>query len=283
MHFKQEKVQHKDQILTSFTSALSVNRRFEFQKEKEKYASLAQNAKSNLLREHKSIGRYGWKGANKMEKLKEKFNLLFESENKEETVQFILDKLKNKEIDVIDLYMNILTPALNHMKCNLEDKYICIWKEHVKTAIVRTIVECCFPYVIEKKNEMNCGNRGTVVVLCPPEEYHDLGARMVSDFFTMCGCNSIFIGSNTPYEDFYNAIHIIRPSIVAISVSNYYNLVVTKKMIEDLKKIIEYPLKIVVGGNAFHDDLTKFKKVGADYYAISYQDIVNIVSSEVTI
>lgn len=216
-----------------------------------------------------------------MRNMYDDFNHFFEEENKEEAVKFILNQLHNKEVDVIDLYTNILTPALNDLECKLEDKRICIWKEHVKTAIVRTIVECCYPFVIEKRNEMNYGEKGTAVVICPPEEYHDLGARVVSDFFTICGCNSIFVGSNTPYGDFYNAIDIIRPNIVAISVSDYYNLVVTKKIIEDIKTAITYPVKIVVGGNAFNMDPTKYKIVGADYYARSFEDILNIVSSEV--
>lgn len=216
-----------------------------------------------------------------MDNIYAQFSLLLEAENKEAAVELILDKLKKKELDILDLYLNILTPTLNQMTCTLEEKHICIWKEHVRTAIVRTIVECCYPYVIEKREEMNVKGGETVVVLCPPEEYHDLGARMVSDFFTIAGCHSIFVGSNTPYEDFFNAIHVIRPSVVAISVSDYYNLVVTKKIIKDLKGAMDYPLKVVVGGSALKEKEENYKLVGADYYANTYEDIEKIIRSEV--
>lgn len=212
-----------------------------------------------------------------MEKIMNEFKNYFEDENKEQAVKYILSKLENGEIDVLDLYMEILTPVQNETQCKLEDKRICIWKEHVRTSIIRTIVECCYPYIIEKRNRMNYGYTGTAVVICPPEEYHDLGARMVSDFFTICGLNSIYVGSNTPYRDFYQAIDIVRPDIVAISVSNYYNLVVTKKIIEDIRKTVTYPLKIVVGGHAFNADETKYKQFGADYFAKTFDDIVKIV------
>lgn len=205
------------------------------------------------------------------------FNQLFEEENKEEAVAYVLSKLQNKELDVIELYSNILTPALNDMKCDL-DKRICIWKEHVKTGIVRTIVECCYPYVIEKRNELKSENRGIAVVLCPPEEYHDMGARMAADFFAICGCKAIFAGANTPYQDFYNAIDIIRPNIIAISVSDYYNMVAAKRMIGEIKLAINNPVTIVVGGNAFSADTDKYKLVGADCYARSFEDIKKIVS-----
>jgi methanogenic corrinoid protein MtbC1 len=216
-----------------------------------------------------------------MERIFEQFNQYFKEENKELAVTYILEQLKNGEIDVIKLYEQVLAPSLNTMQCELEDKRICIWKEHVKTAMVRTIVECCYPYVLSKKVELNPAPKGTVAILCPPEEYHDLGARMAADFFTLCGYQAIYVGSSTPYKDFYNAIDRIHPDLAAISISNYYNLFAAKKMIEEMKKALDYPLKIVVGGYAFHEDSEKYKLVGADYYAQSYEDIRRIAEGEV--
>ncbi|MGB4659783.1 MAG: cobalamin-dependent protein [Mobilitalea sp.] len=218
-----------------------------------------------------------------MEKILKEFEVYFEDENKEEAVKYVLEKLQKKEIDIIDLYTHILTPLLNNMKCKLEDKRICIWKEHIKTGIVRTIVECSYPFVIQKRDELHRNKRGFAAVLCPPEEYHDLGARMVADFFTIAGYDAIFVGSNTPYKDFYNAIDVIQPEIVAISVSNYYNLVATKRLIEEIKSAVKTPIKVVVGGYAFTEDDNKYKVVGADYYAKTYEDIIGIADSEVDV
>ncbi|MHC1693928.1 MAG: B12-binding domain-containing protein [Eubacteriales bacterium] len=215
-----------------------------------------------------------------MSSIYDEFVQYFEEENKEKAVAFVLRKLADKEIDVLTLYTDILTPAFYGLDCKLADKRICIWKEHVKTAIARTIVECCYPYVIEKRESIGCPKKGQAVVLCPPEEYHELGARIVSDMLTICGYDSIFVGSNTPYNDFFNAIDIIRPKVIAISVSNYYNLVVTKKIIEGLKGAIDFPVKIIVGGNAFNDDPDKYKLVGADYYARTFEQIAAIVGCE---
>jgi methanogenic corrinoid protein MtbC1 len=217
-----------------------------------------------------------------MDTIYKQFEVFFEEENKEEAVKYILEKLQAGEIDVVSLYTKVLTPLLNNMTCQLADKRICIWKEHVKTAIVRTIVENCYSYVIAKRNDLNYPKRGVAAILCPPEEYHDLGARMVADFFTIGGYEAVYVGSNTPYQDFYNAVHVIKPEVVAISVSNYYNLVAAKKMIEELKKALDYPLKIVVGGYAFHDASEKYKLIGADYFANSYEDILKLAEGEVS-
>lgn len=206
----------------------------------------------------------------------DEFMMYFEKENKEKAIPYVLDLLKNQKIDVIELYVNLLTPALNNLSCPKEEEKISIWKEHIKTAIVRTIVECAYPYVMEKKNEIHKEWKGTAVVLCPPEEYHDLGARMVTDFLTICGYETIFVGSNTPQLDFYHAISMIKPAIIAISVSNYYNIVVTKKMIQQIKDKVDYKPAIIVGGNAFNYDSNKYKVVDADYFARTYEDLVEI-------
>lgn len=219
-----------------------------------------------------------------METIRREFEVYFEDENKEEAVKYILNKLQAEEIDVIDLYSYILTPLLNNMKCKLEDKRICIWKEHVKSGIIRTIVENCYPYIILKRNKLGYPKKGVAAVLCPPEEYHDLGARMAADFFTIAGFNTIFAGSNIPYNDFYNAIHVISPNVVAISVSNYYHIIAAKRMIEEIKQVSKQPLKIVVGGSAFQEDeVNKIKAVGADYYVRTYEDIIKLADSEVVL
>lgn len=216
-----------------------------------------------------------------MKNFAEEFKQILETENKEKAVEYALALLNDKKIDVIALYSEILAPALNNMYCSLSDKNVCIWKEHVRTAIVRTIVECCYPYVIDKRNKDNTAEKGTAVILCPPEEYHDLGARMVADFLTISGYNAVFVGSNTPYSDFYNAVEKIKPDLIAISVSNYYNLVVTKKIIEDLRKKTDS--KIIVGGYAFSMNSDNAFMVGADYYAETFENIKNIVEKEAKI
>ena len=97
-----------------------------------------------------------------------------------------------------------------------------------------------------------------------------------------CGYDVVFVGSNTPFEDFYNAVGTIKPDVIAISVSNYYNLVVTKKIIDDIRKKTKNEVKIIVGGYAFSENLEKVKMVGADYYAQTFDDIKSI-SEEVKI
>ena len=101
---------------------------------------------------------------------------------------------------------------------------------------------------------------------------------MVADFFTICGWNAIFVGSNTPYEDFYNAAKIIRPDIIAISITNYYTLVVARKIIAELKLLLGDSVKIVVGGYAVRESSHNFETLDAHYRVETFEDIRNITS-----
>ena len=100
----------------------------------------------------------------------EEFLVLLEAENKQDAVQYAFDLLDSGKMDVKTLYTQVLTPALNQMQCKLDDKNMCIWKEHVRTAIVRTIVECCYPYVIKEREKLGLIQNKTATILCPPEE-----------------------------------------------------------------------------------------------------------------
>ncbi|OJU16385.1 MAG: hypothetical protein BGN88_04160 [Clostridiales bacterium 43-6] len=207
------------------------------------------------------------------------FQKLLENENKKEAVDYALALLEKGELTVVELYEQVLTPVLNQMVCKLTDKSMCVWKEHVHTAIVRTIVECCYPYII--KSLQGKESKGKAIVICPPEEYHDLGARMAADFFLLCGYDTVFVGSNTPYEDFYQASSSLKPDFLAISVSNYYNLFITQKIIADLRKTLPASSKIVIGGAAMKGNQDVFGAIGADFLAESYEDIVKITEGSV--
>lgn len=209
------------------------------------------------------------------------FSTILASENKDESLQYALDLLRDEKMSVVDLYTRILGPALNQMTCDEEDQRLCIWREHVHTAIIRTIVESCYPFVIAEKAKQKSGERGRAAVLCPPEEHHELGARMVADFLTICGFDTIFVGSNTPYADFINGVEVLSLKLIAISVTNFYHLVVTKKIVGELREKMGDRVKIMIGGNAFDSNPDHIKAIGADYYSKSFEDIKKI-AEEIT-
>ena len=199
-----------------------------------------------------------------------------DNEDKEKCLKLVLTALANEQINIIKLYKEILEPSLNNPFC-ADESGVCIWKEHVRTSIIRTIIECCYPYVMKEKNEISGNNiKGKAIIVCPQEEYHELGARMIADFFTLSGYQSTFIGANTPLKEILGAIEYVTPSYIGISVTNCFNLVIAQKTVGSIielrnNKNLDY--KIIVGGNAFKRNPDLHKEIGADYFLDTYEDI----------
>ena len=186
-----------------------------------------------------------------------------DDENKEATVTHIRKLLSSGEVTLEELYLDFITPALNEFTCTHADEDICIWKEHRRTSIIRTILEMSYLDVLEQKAS-NQPNHPTVIVVCPEEEYHEIGAIIATQFFTLNGYDAAYIGANTPKDQILKAVATFKPDVLALSVTNYYNLITTKKTIQALRKA--YPgLTIAIGGSAFHGAETR-RQIDHDVY-----------------
>jgi methanogenic corrinoid protein MtbC1 len=203
-----------------------------------------------------------------------------ESEDRGKSLDYVLDKLSKGEIDIVTLYTDILTRSLNEMECH-EPEDVCIYKEHVRSSIIRTIIENCYPFVLkERKEKRGDVKSDKVIVLCPPEELHEIGPRMVADFFTISGFDVTFIGANTPKKSFLAAVSKIKPKYVAVSVTNYYNLIATKRTINEIRKIKPEGTKIIVGGGAFSENPSAYKEIGADVLLSKFEDIQKLAGGD---
>lgn len=172
-----------------------------------------------------------------------------DDENKAAAVRHIRKLLSSGAVTLEELYLDFITPALNEFTCSHADEDICIWKEHRRTSIIRTILEISYLDVLEQKNDKLPG-APAVIVVCPEEEYHEIGAIIATQFFTLNGYEASYIGANTPKEQILKAVDAFKPDVLALSVTNYYNLITTKKTIQALRE--SYPdLTIAIGGNAF--------------------------------
>ena len=196
----------------------------------------------------------------------------FNEEDKERFVSLALNAIENKEMDIPFLYEEVLKMLLYSVdECTTDD---CIWREHRKSSMVRTVIECMYPYVMKIKNERKALNK-KVLLICPEKEYHELGLRMVDDFLQMNGYETIFIGTNTPKDQVLDAVLSMKADYLAISVTDYYLLFEAQKIINLIKENTSH-VKIIVGGNAFKGNFESIKSIGGDIYLETYQDIKNL-------
>jgi methanogenic corrinoid protein MtbC1 len=212
-----------------------------------------------------------------MSSLYEGFLSYLDKDDRYGCVELVLTKLSNDEVDIVTLYEEILAPSLRESFCRERQRQICIWEEHVRTSIVRTVIECCYPHVVkERDDKYRSVPRGKVIVACPTAELHEIGARMVADFFTLCGFDSMFIGANTPQVEILQAIEHVKPRYVAVSVSNHYNLIAARKMVLKIRELRESSaaeFEIIVGGYAFALNPDMDTRMGFDFLLATFEDI----------
>lgn len=203
-----------------------------------------------------------------------------EKNNKGLAMSLCQEALEKKEISIPDLYENVLAPSLNRLEAAEEEIEDLIWREHAMSAIVRSIVEASFPFVLSERQVKNLITNRKVLILCPEREEHELGARMAADFFLIQGYDVTYIGANTPEGTAKKALDRIRPDYLSISVSNPFNLFTTKHLIENLRQYCQYPLQILVGGGVFSGNPDIALETGADMLLLSYADIESLRQGE---
>ena len=70
-------------------------------------------------------------------------------EQKDIAVLYAMELLESKKLTIEELYQELLAPSLTTFECECEDQEVCIWKEHFRTSIIRTILESSYLYIIE--------------------------------------------------------------------------------------------------------------------------------------
>jgi methanogenic corrinoid protein MtbC1 len=171
----------------------------------------------------------------------------FDRLDKETCVTLAFDALSSGAVDVPALYDGVLRKSMENLTDVETDPLHKIWKEHIKSSIIRTIIEMSFPFVVKAKASTT---KGRAAVVCPDGEEHELGARMISDYLTLLGYETFFVGKSTPKKEFVDLIESLNLDLVALSVTNYYNFSVTLKTVELIRE--RFPdLKLIAGGRGF--------------------------------
>jgi MerR family transcriptional regulator, light-induced transcriptional regulator len=176
-----------------------------------------------------------------------------------EKCSLIVKTILNENIDIKQLYDELLKKSLYRIGEMWETGKISVSTEHLASAIVETILSEVY-FKIITQNKIN----KTVVLACTENEFHQIGIKMVGDIFETNGWNIHFFGANTTTDELISSIELVHPDILAISLSIPFNLPTLEKML--IKILAKFPeLFILVGGQAFlhggFDVLKKFNNI----------------------
>lgn len=185
--------------------------------------------------------------------------------------EYILE-LHNDGLSVKDIFLKILEPSQKKVGELWQSNQITVADEHYVTAITQLIMSELYPYIF---NDMPTKDK--VLSMAIEGELHELGIRMVADFFTLDGWDSNYFGASTPMMSIVNSVQEFKPRIVIISATLTKNISLVKETIEKIRAI-DNEVTIFVGGMAFNINNNLVDKVGADYYSKSAEEAIKIAN-----
>ena len=96
-------------------------------------------------------------------------------------------------LSVPDLYVGVIQTAQHRIGELWQANRLTVAHEHVATAISQLVMALAYPVLPRQPR-----NGKPALVACVDDELHDLGARMVADFFEMAGFDVRYLGANLP-------------------------------------------------------------------------------------
>ncbi|MCX7842275.1 MAG: cobalamin-dependent protein [Clostridia bacterium] len=198
---------------------------------------------------------------------KEFFENLLEGRRKKCTS--ITEEAIKNGVDIKLLYMNIFERALVEIGNLWQSNIISVANEHLCTAIIQSIMMQIHRHIKPVEPV-----KGKIVIACIGKELHEVGARMVADFFEMEGWDVTYLGASMPSRDLIGMVEMAKPDVVGISCTIASHVEYVRELTEKLKSV-DNNLKIAVGGYCFNRRPELYKYVGADIWTPNALDTVN--------
>ena len=192
--------------------------------------------------------------------------------NRNYALSLILDEVKGGS-QVKDMYLEVFQPVQYEIGRLWQTNKISVAQEHFCTGATQLVMSQLYPYLFTgvKKNRK-------MVTTCVPGELHEMGARMVTDFFEMNGWDTYYLGANMPIESVVKYLSEIKPECLAISATMTFHVSAVEEMIRKIRLAPEVSadLKILVGGYPFKVAEGLWQSVGANGCASGAAEAVEL-------
>jgi methanogenic corrinoid protein MtbC1 len=186
--------------------------------------------------------------------------------------RLILDQIQWKGAKVKDLYLYVFQKAQHEIGRLWQINQLSVAQEHYCTAATQMIMSQLYPYIFQTEK-----NGKTLVATCVSGDLHEIGVRMVSDFFEMEGWDTFYLGANVPTSDFLKTLKERNADLALISATMTFHLRHVRELIEKIRADKEtQQVKIMVGGYPFNVASNLWREIGADAFASDAQSAVEI-------
>lgn len=181
--------------------------------------------------------------------------------DRREALRIVLEDGLGSGVSVPDLYLGVIQAAQHRIGDMWQMNQISVSHEHLATAISQLVIAHLYPLL---PRQVSVGRR--VLISCADGELHDLGARMVADFFEMSGFDTRYLGASMPAKSLVATVREDPPDLLILSATMSFNLPALRETTLRVRDAVGDGLKLGVGGSAFQSAPRDATALGTEVY-----------------
>lgn len=162
-------------------------------------------------------------------------------------------------VPIKDVYLGVFQACQHEVGRLWQMNRLSLAQEHYCTAATQLVMSQLYPHVFSGER-----NGLTLVATCVAGDLHEIGVRMVSDFFEMEGWNTFYLGADTPIPSVLQTLRERRADVLAVSATITSHVRAVARLIAEVRAAEGDRVKILVGGYPFNVDPDLWRRVGAD-------------------
>ncbi len=168
---------------------------------------------------------------------------------------------------VRDVYLHVFQPVQYEIGRLWQVNEISVAQEHYCTAVTQLVMSQLYPHLLRGER-----NGWVMVCACIGGDLHEIGSRMIADFFELDGWDSYFLGASTPVQGIVQQVQERGADLLALSATMTYHLPKLRETIVAVRAAAA--VRVLVGGRPFLLDGKLWERVGADGWAADAEQAV---------
>lgn len=177
-------------------------------------------------------------------------------------------------VPVKDIYLHVFQPCQYEIGRLWQLNRLSVAQEHFCTAATQMVMSQLYSHIFSKERINK-----SVVAVTLGGQLHEIGIRMVADFFEMEGWDTFYLGANCPSDEIVEELIDRDADLLALSVTMASALGEAEKLIQRVKNHDKLTnCRVMVGGRPFRLSEELWKKIGADGFASDAKKAIEIAT-----
>jgi methanogenic corrinoid protein MtbC1 len=176
-------------------------------------------------------------------------------------------------VSVRDVYLHVFQRTQYEIGRLWQTNRLSVAQEHYCTAATQLVMSQLYPYIFSNRK-----NGRILVGSCVAGDLHEIGVRMVSDFFEMDGWDTFYLGASTPASDLVRTLEERQADVLAVSATMAFHVRPVVELIAAVRSRLGDGVKVLVGGYPFNVDPELWTRIGADGYARDASQAIDLAN-----